>query len=140
MGLTARPLDVAGCRVVPGPPTVRPLTPAAALRSDLVLIKLAGKIDPDPASFLAAVDRQLAAMEVGGEASLPVELHGERVGRPRRKVMRVKGAVRVGYPTVVSGLTADDSLRLQSLGLGGRRRMGCGLFRPEAHAGGRKSP
>jgi hypothetical protein len=30
----------------------------------------------------------------------------------------------------VLGLSADDSLKLQICGLGGKRTMGCGIFRP----------
>jgi hypothetical protein len=29
-----------------------------------------------------------------------------------------------------SGLSAEDSLRLQEVGIGGRRHMGCGVFVP----------
>ena len=133
VGLTAATLDVAGARVTLGPPSIRRLTPSASLWSPLVLIKVAGRSGEDavePASFLAAVDRQLAALSVDGEASLPLHIEGERAGEPRRKVLRVKGATHAGYPVLVSGLSADDSLALQRSGLGGRRRMGCGLFLP----------
>jgi CRISPR-associated protein Cas6 len=38
----------------------------------------------------------------------------------------------VGFALTVQGLSPDSSLRLQTLGLGGRRHMGCGLFLPTA--------
>jgi CRISPR-associated protein Cas6 len=34
----------------------------------------------------------------------------------------------VGYALRVNGLTEEGSIRLQEEGLGGRRRMGCGIF------------
>jgi len=36
----------------------------------------------------------------------------------------------VGYAVRVSGLSDEDSLKLQERGLGGKRRMGCGVFVP----------
>ena len=36
----------------------------------------------------------------------------------------------IGYALRVFGLTAEESIRLQEEGLGGRRRMGCGVFLP----------
>jgi len=30
----------------------------------------------------------------------------------------------------VNGLTAEESIKLQEIGLGGRRHMGCGIFVP----------
>ena len=130
VGLTGALLEVDGHKLRLGPPTVHPLRPAATLKSRLVLIKIAHTVELTPEAFLAAADRQLAVMEIDGEASIPLHKSGPRVGQPQRKVMRIKGAVRVGYPLLVGGLSADDSLRLQEQGLGGRRRMGCGLFLP----------
>ena len=45
-------------------------------------------------------------------------------------MVRVKGQKIVGYALVVSGLDADESVRLQERGLGGRTHMGCGFFLP----------
>ena len=36
----------------------------------------------------------------------------------------------VAYSLHVVGLTAEESVLLQEEGLGGRRRMGCGVFTP----------
>ena len=133
VGLTAATLKVSGAQVRLGPPSVRPLVPATSLWSPLVLIKVAGRQGGDrvePESFVAAADRQLAALGIDAELSLPVRTAGERAGEPRRKVLRVKGATHAGYPVLVTGLSSDGSLKLQAHGLGGRRRMGCGLFLP----------
>ena len=36
----------------------------------------------------------------------------------------------VGFSLAAHGLSDDDSLKLQSTGIGGRRSMGCGIFNP----------
>ncbi|MBT9158983.1 MAG: CRISPR-associated endonuclease Cas6 [Dehalococcoidia bacterium] len=45
-----------------------------------------------------------------------------------RKALRVKGRDIVGYSLRFEALPEDFSLSLQASGLGGRRRMGCGVF------------
>jgi CRISPR-associated protein Cas6 len=106
-------LDGHGLRV--GIPEVRVLRPVASLRARLVTIK--GFLEE--ASFLDAAKRQLQSLEVNGEAIL-----GER------RTFRVKDKQVVGFEFAVTGLTAEKSLTLQERGLGGRRRMGCGVFVP----------
>jgi CRISPR-associated protein Cas6 len=44
--------------------------------------------------------------------------------------MRIKDKKLVGYALRVTGLTAEESIRLEEEGLGGRRRMGCGVLVP----------
>jgi CRISPR-associated protein Cas6 len=53
-----------------------------------------------------------------------------RSGRGRRRVVRIKDKTVVGYGVHVAGLNAAESLCLQEHGLGGRRKMGCGVFVP----------
>ena len=50
--------------------------------------------------------------------------------RGRRRVFRIKDKTVVGYGVRIAGLNATESLRLQEHGLGGRRKMGCGVFVP----------
>ena len=132
VALAGRTLEMAGGRVALRPPTVRPLSPAPAVSARLVLVKLADAAEKGvtPERFLDAVRRQLDDLGIAGEAGIPTYRGGERDGQPHRRVMRVKGAIRPGYPLLVAGLTADESIRLQTYGLGGRRKMGCGLFLP----------
>ena len=40
--------------------------------------------------------------------------------------MRIRDKRVVGYAVLATGLTVEESIRLQEHGLGGRRRMGCG--------------
>lgn len=106
-------IDSYGFRV--GVPEVRLLRPRAALYSRLVTIK--GFMEP--AEFLEAAKRQLE--RIGVQAELQV---GER------RTFRVKDKQVVGFELAALGLDAEDSLRLQENGLGGRRHMGCGVFVP----------
>ena len=132
VSLAGASLEIAGAKIRVGVPTVRPLSPSAALSSAMVVIKVPGMAEDGLTAqgFWEAARRQLDALEIGGELGIPVHTDGPHAGQPRRRVMRIKGATRVGYPVIVTGLTADESLRLQAQGLGGRRRMGCGLFLP----------
>lgn len=124
--LAGRALDVAGARVTLGPPVVEALVPAAALESWLVTFKHGD----GPDAFLAAARAKLAAVGVAGEPAVRAFASGPRAGEPRRRVVRVKGVAIVGYAVVVSGLTAEGSIRLQEAGLGGRTKIGCGFFLP----------
>ena len=64
------------------------------------------------------------------EASIPLILTGPHAGEPRRRALRIKDQTHVGYSLLVEGLSAEESIRLQEQGLGGRRKLGCGLFLP----------
>lgn len=168
--LAGKPLQVAGQRPRLGVPQVRILTPAAALVARLVTIKLsvgsaaaadrsrpAAPVDPSPGlaaepqlrrpdcltpeAFLAAVRRKLAALGVTGEPSLPPILSGPRAGQPRRRVLRIKERKVVGYTLLITGLSAEDSLILQSQpdpasGFS-RRKLGCAFFVPVRAEDGR---
>ena len=113
--LAAKPLDLAGHPIRLGVPAAHPLTPASKAWAELVVIK--GFTEPDP--FLQAVSRQLDALEIEGQ---PEAL--------QRNVVRVKGRSIVGFQILILGLSDADSLMLQEQGIGGKRRMGCGLFEP----------
>lgn len=121
--LSGQTLDVAGARVAVGIPRVFPMRPRPMLRSRLVTIK---KFTEDGTDFTGAVRRQLNAMEVSDSAAI-------KVGA--RRVVRVSTHVIVGFPVELCGLTEDESVRVQTVGIGGRRHMGAGLFlAPEPEA------
>lgn len=113
--LAGKKLDVDGHSLRTGVPEVRTLRPVANLRARLVTIK--GFMEEGP--FLEAAKRQLQSLGVAGEILL-----GER------RTFRVKEKQVVGFEVAVTSLTAEESLTLQEKGLGGRRRMGCGVFVP----------
>jgi CRISPR-associated protein Cas6 len=132
--LVGQRLEFGGNSLEVGVPTVRPLRPAAAIWSRLVVIK--GFMEPT--GFLDAAQRQLAAMGVDGQASLvPHATRKALEGRssatselPIRRTIRVHDKEVVGFALHVEHLTAEESLQVQETGLGGRRRFGCGVFMP----------
>lgn len=125
--LAGKRLEVDGHPIRLGVPQVRSLIPAASLIARLVLIKTKDRAT-DPDSFLAAARRQLADLDIQGEAAIPLVCQGPHAGQPRRRILRLKDKRVVGYSLQVTALTAEESLRLQEHGLGGRKKMGCGFF------------
>jgi len=132
LSLAGARLDVGGASLLLGAPQVHALEPVASLDARLVAIKLTDaphRTHPELARetldvvafaqrYTREIKRQLA--EIGIEA--PFELRG-------RRSLAVGGRRVVGYSVRVGGLTADQSLALQEKGIGGKRRMGCGMFR-----------
>lgn len=131
--LSGAQLDVAGSRLRVGVPEVHPLQPAPSLDARLVVLSLTrpprrfddrlGKdvIDMDAVEerYKQELSRQMSSLELSGQ----MQLCGYRrltIGRARV----------IGFSVRVDGLSDADSIRLQERGLGGRRAMGCGLFRP----------
>jgi len=116
--------------------TARPITlrPAARLFSRLVVIK-GGK---DESTFLQSANRQLADLGIRAGAALvrkisPQSREGKSSGNGSpfiRRTLRIKDKEIVGFAVMVEGLTADESIRLQENGLGGRGHFGCGVFVP----------
>ena len=98
-----------------GVPEVRTLRPVVRLRARLVTIK--GFLKEE--EFLAAAKRQLVQLGINGRAHIGT-----------RRTFRVRDKQVVGFEMGVTQLTAEKSLTLQEQGLGGRRKMGCGVFVP----------
>jgi len=117
-------------------PTVYPLRPVVRLRSRLVTFK--HRMEPEP--FLAKAQEELSKLNIKVTPGL-IRRSGARSleGRTEpaadrspfiRRTLRIHDKEVVGFAMEVSGLSADESLRLQETGLGGRRRFGCGIFMP----------
>ena len=105
-------------------PTIAPLTPKSTLKARIVLIHLSPReADPPPDKFLAAATRQLKEREIQGKVSILLQK-----GALDRKALIVKGKRNPGYGVQVTGLSDEDSLKLKTLGLGGRTKMGAGFF------------
>jgi CRISPR-associated protein Cas6 len=105
-----------------GIPQINMLQPATKLRSRLVTIK--GYQEPE--SFLEAAQRQLEKLEIRGTPVIPTRIDGER----DRKTIKIKRFTVVGFGLEVQNLNEEDSIRLQQYGIGGKRKMGCGIFMP----------
>ncbi|MDQ3687273.1 MAG: type I-MYXAN CRISPR-associated protein Cas6/Cmx6 [Acidobacteriota bacterium] len=122
--LAGKRLDIDGHPLRLGIPSARPLTPAASLYARTVTIKKF--TEPEP--FLDAARRQLDTLGITATLELP---HDDE-GRRRRRVLRIKDKTIVGFSLAAHDLTDADSIKLETLGLGGRRAMGCGIFNPIA--------
>lgn len=113
--LAGKRLDLGTCAVQIGVPSIFPLRPAPQLFARLVTIK--GFTEEQP--FREALSRQLEGL--GVRAAI-------RLGR--RRIVRIAQHTVVGFETALEGVSEPDSLTLQYGGLGGRQRMGCGIFVP----------
>lgn len=133
--LCGKRLNIGNHSISVGIPSSRKLIPAVALWSRLVTIKGF----TTPTEFLDAAHRQLHELDIGARAHLvtrrsPVstERRTDNIARSPfiKRTLDIKGRNVVGFSLVVTELTAEESLRLQTQGIGGRRSMGCGIFVP----------
>jgi CRISPR-associated protein Cas6 len=120
--LAGKRLNIDGHNIRLGIPTINLLTPAQALYARIVIIKKFTEAEP----FLEAARRQLEALKIKSRLELPLD---ER-GRYRRRILRIHGKTIVGFSLIAHELSDEDSILLQSRGLGGKRNMGCGIFNP----------
>lgn len=124
--LVGQTLNISGCSIKLGNPEIQTLQAVECLKARLVTIK--GYIEPE--SFLEAAYRQLRILEIQGNIGIPANNKGE----PKRLTLRINKPERnyniVGFSLIVHGLNEEDSIKLQIYGLGGKRRLGCGVFYP----------
>lgn len=133
--LSGKLVDLQGFRLQIGTPEIYSLSPSSKLYSRLVVVK--GALDPE--SFQNSARRLLKTVAPSGNLTVPLRRNtqpferkraADRRGEPLRRTLRICNREIVGYAVLVSGLTDEDSLRLQGTGLGGRRHFGCGVFVP----------
>ena len=115
LALAGKRLMLGGDTLRVGVPHVQALRPAPVLAARLVTTRNG----QDEGRFDREIARQLSGLEIAASAI-----------RGRRRIVRIKDKTVVGYGVRVAGLNAAESLRLQEHGLGGRRKMGCGVFVP----------
>ncbi|KYC43858.1 type I-MYXAN CRISPR-associated protein Cas6/Cmx6 [Scytonema hofmannii PCC 7110] len=120
--LTGQTLDVGGYSIQLGNPELQTLKSVDTLKARLVTIK--GYTAPE--LFLGAAYRQL--QELGINANIGILANDK--GEPKRLTLKIRKYTIVGFSVVVSDLSSDDSIKLQVHGLGGKRRLGCGVFYP----------
>ena len=124
--LSGKALEVDGHKIRVGVPQVMALEPTPTLVARVVLVK--GFKEPE--LFLAAIRRQLGALGISAEASIPLVREGPHKGEPRRHIVTVKDQRLVGFTVALIGLQPEQSIAVQERGLGGKQRMGCGFFVP----------
>ncbi len=109
-----------------GIPEYQPITSATNLYSRLVIIRRC----IEPQTFIEAAQRQLEKLGISGKVNLLKKKNGQL--QCRQMVMRKKeGTFSIrGYGVEVTNLSESDSLTLQRQGIGGKRKMMCGVFVP----------
>lgn len=116
-----------------GVPEVYPLKAAASLYSHYVAIKLSEiektGVPLTREMFVRAIEQQLKAINITGDVWID-DGRDSKARELSRRILRIKNKTIVCYSVQINKLSSDDSLLLQEAGLGGRRRMGCGLFQP----------
>lgn len=108
-------LDVAGSKLQIGTRcVVRELLPHTTLYAHLVTTD-----DDDELAFMGSIEHELDALGVPCR-----HICG------RRQVIDDDGTRVTGYSLMLDGLSPAGSLRVLESGLGGHRRLGCGMFVP----------
>lgn len=121
LSLAGKKLDIDGHVIRLGIPTAQPLFAAASLYARMVTIR--GFMETP--EFLEAANRQLEELNIKAALETPKE------GQSRtRRILTIKDKKVVGFSLVAHGLNEEDSIKLQTHGIGGRRAMGCGIFNP----------
>ena len=130
--LAGKRLNIAGGHLRTGTPSVHVLTPSDVLFARLVYIRLTDvpyHLDEElgRSTFISEefenrykVEIQRQLKEAGIEC--PFKMSGRRGVRVAEKQL-------VGFSVTITGLSREQSITLQEKGIGGKRRMGCGLFR-----------
>jgi CRISPR-associated protein Cas6 len=121
-GLAGKALTIGSHTIRLGIPQIYPIQPTSKLKARIVTIK--GYQEPE--AFLQAALRQLEDLGITGTIVIPVD----KEGKAERKTVKIKQFTVVGFTLGVFDLSDEDSIKLQIHGLGGKRRMGCGVFVP----------
>jgi CRISPR-associated protein Cas6 len=116
--LAGHTLSVDGHAVQLGEPHERELLPHATLYA--YAVAAAGE---DEVAFMRAMEGELQALGVRTQT-----VCGKRGGRP------LDGGTLTTFSLMLHALSAADSLRVQELGLGPHRLLGCGVFVPHKSA------
>lgn len=113
-------------------PTIRPLVPAPSLDAKVVVVK----VTTAPRAAGGALDKGRLESLVRAELMRQLERIGARADLAfmGRRELRVAGRRVVGFSVRLRGMDEASSLAVQREGLGGKRRMGCGVFAPTVGA------
>jgi CRISPR-associated protein Cas6 len=117
--LSGKLLTIGGSPVLLGRMVLTPIAPCESVGSRLVVFSFPEGLEINEENFGAEVRRQLGLLDLQAKPALG-----------KRRVFRVKNVKQVGYGLRFDDLRPLDSLRLQTEGLGGHRRFGCGVFSP----------
>jgi len=118
--LAGKTLQIHQDKIYLGIPELELIVPSQSLEARLVTIKGF----QDASTFETAVQNHLARLEIVGKVRVLTRTDGQ----PRCRTVKIHNKKVVGFAVRVDGLSDRDSLILQQQGIGGRRKMGCGLF------------
>lgn len=122
MDLSGKQLVLDGNKIRLGMGYAYPIQPAPALYARIVTFKNSLTIE----KFLETANRDLTEkLAIKAKLEMPKETRSRQ-----RRIITIKGKKVVGFSLIARDLSDEDSVKLQSLGLGGRRALGCGLFNP----------
>jgi CRISPR-associated protein Cas6 len=79
-----------------------------------------------PVYFLESCQKALANLDINGQ----VFIDSNTEGNLAQRAIKIHHKNCLGYGVVVEGLNEEDSIKLQCIGLGGRKHFGCGWFYP----------
>lgn len=120
-------LDIRGHLIRLVRPQLRLPEASNSLKARLVTFKLSSIDDRElPAHFLNSCDRALKEMGIDGRVFIDSNDRGDLA----RRALKIKDKTVIGYGIGVEDLSEEDSIKLQSFGLGGRKHFGCGWFYP----------
>lgn len=114
LALCGTRLDLDGDAIEPGRALTRSLIAHPTIYAQRVVTG-----DDDEIAFMAGAARELAALAVRGDF-----ICGSR------STMHGPGGELVGFSVMLTGLRQEESLRVQTAGLGRHRKLGCGIFVP----------
>jgi CRISPR-associated protein Cas6 len=121
-------LDLQGHLVRLIQPRLTIVQPSSILTSRLVTIKLEEWDNQTaPQYFLESCQKGLERLDIQGQPFIESNFDGDLA----RRSLRIRGKHVIGFGVTVEGLSNDDSIKLQCLGLGGRGHFGCGWFYPK---------
>ncbi len=126
LSLAGKTLRLGDTAFALGQPTLRALEPCARLFSRQVALRLTtppkladGALDlvAFRKAFEVEANRQLACLSVAGSIAVLA-----------KRVVHVRDQRVIAFSVEIRDLTEEHSLLVQMNGLGGKRRMGCGVF------------
>jgi CRISPR-associated protein Cas6 len=134
--LGGRTFNIGADTIAISSPTYSPLYPSHALWSYNVTVRAPDKLTPE--IFFNSIKSQLEFHKIKAIPSFMLKQSGHKKdGIPNKdstpyiwRTFNIKGKHIVGYPLVIQELSSEDSIKLQQVGLGGRRHFGCGIFVP----------
>lgn len=126
--LAGTTLEILGSKLMLGAPNVRALEAAASLDARIVIIKLTNVPEKGDGSL------DVAAIHERFEGEARRQLGKLGITQPfaitGRRSVTVHGQRVLGFSMRVTDLGPEASIRLQIEGIGGKRTMGGGVFRP----------